>query len=249
MQDTIHIEDKSGDKGCFTIIPNLILDNSTGEEQALYLQMKRLAGDKGKCFATIKTLEKKLRWKDSKISETIKKLLDKKWITKSGTVPGKTHPINAYQITNIWDLNNKSYPKKKDPSNRYYSEKEKKKDPSNRYYKDPSNRSILILKEKKNLSIAKQSSAGQEINHLIGLFRDINPSYEKFFSNKTQRGCIERLIKKFGVEKIEKIIATIEKTNGEKFAPVITTPIQLENKLGDFLVFIKKENKNKPTII
>jgi len=98
-------------------------------------------------------------------------------------------------------------------------------------------------------SIAKQSFAGKDINSLIDLFKPINPSYEKFFSNKTQRSCLERMATKHGLEKMIRIINTLEKTNGVKYAPVITTPLQLENKLGDLIVFIKKEgesfNKNK----
>jgi hypothetical protein len=48
----VKILDNSGDKRYFTIVPNYILNHSTAIDQALYLQMKRLAGDEGLCFAT-----------------------------------------------------------------------------------------------------------------------------------------------------------------------------------------------------
>ena len=48
--------------------------------------------------------------------------------------------------------------------------------------------------------------AGKEINDLIELFKPINPSYERLFANKTQRQALERLVKKFGAEKVKNMI-------------------------------------------
>lgn len=112
MNEEIKIIDKSGDKECFTIVPNYILNHSTSGEQALYLQMKRLAGEEGKCFATLETLSKKLGCGEHKVRLDLKKLLKRNWIKKVGTVKGKTRPINAYEIVNIWALNNKFYKEK-----------------------------------------------------------------------------------------------------------------------------------------
>ena len=98
--------------------------------------------------------------------------------------------------------------------------------------------------KKDNKELAKQSFA-DEINPLIELFKSINPSYERLFANKTQRAAIERIIKKFGAEKAEKLIRSLDKVFGEPFAPRITTPIQLESKLGDLLAYFKQRSQEK----
>jgi len=97
--------------------------------------------------------------------------------------------------------------------------------------------------------LAEQSSAGKKINNLIDLFKNINPSYEKFFSNKTQRGALERLCEKMGEDKLEECLKVLPKTNQMKYAPTITTPLQLEDKIGSLMVFINKEKKSNAIAI
>jgi biotin operon repressor len=78
-------------------------------------------------------------------------------------------------------------------------------------------------------------------NKVITLFKSINPSYKRLFSNKTQRAAVERLLDQYGIGKLEKIINTLPEILGSQYAPTITTPLMLEEKMGQFLIFIKKE--------
>lgn len=126
MEDKIKIVDKSGDKEFFTILPNYILNHSTSEEQILYAHMKRFAGENGKCFATQQTLAGKLGWTTKKVRITIKKLLERKWVVKQGTIKGKTHPIDAYEVVNLWHLNSDFYRKKKGVKLTHISNKNKR---------------------------------------------------------------------------------------------------------------------------
>jgi len=96
--------------------------------------------------------------------------------------------------------------------------------------------------DKNSKDIATSGVAG--LNLLIEKFKQVNPSYERLFSNKTQRAALERLVKKHGREKIENMIDYLPKIFGKPYAPVIFTPYQLENKLGQLISFIKK-NVNK----
>ena len=57
----INIKDESGDRDCFTIIPNYIANHSTANDQALYFQMKRFAGDK---FLDFEYLRERLKRTD-----------------------------------------------------------------------------------------------------------------------------------------------------------------------------------------
>ena len=88
----------------------------------------------------------------------------------------------------------------------------------------------------------------KEIDHLINKFKLVNPSYEKLFGNKTQRKAIENLLEKLGPEKLEKLIDFLPSIFGKPYAPRITTPYQLEEKLGDLIAYIKAERSKKPKI-
>ena len=78
----IKIEDGSGDKDFFTIIPNYIKNHSTANDQSLYLQMKGFAGEEGKCFATEKTLMERMGVGKKAFNKSLNYLLEKKWIDK-----------------------------------------------------------------------------------------------------------------------------------------------------------------------
>ena len=57
--EKIQIQDESGDTNYFTIIPNYIANHSTANDEALYFQMKKHAGEKGECFASEVLFKKK----------------------------------------------------------------------------------------------------------------------------------------------------------------------------------------------
>lgn len=85
---------------------------------------------------------------------------------------------------------------------------------------------------------AKQSFA---TNDLILLFKEINPSYERFYKITTQRDAIERLVKKFGEQKVRAMIEALPSVIYQKYAPKITSPLELERDLGKLIAFYKQE--------
>jgi len=102
----------------------------------------------------------------------------------------------------------------------------------------------LSKKDNSNKDIVKKTKNSNKVaglNEIIDLFKNVNPSYEKFFRNTTQRGALERLVKKFGPGKVEEIISILPITNTKKYAPTITTPLQLEDKLGQLVAFTKQQ--------
>lgn len=90
---------------------------------------------------------------------------------------------------------------------------------------------------------------GADINALIALFEPVNPSYERLFSNKTQRAAVDRLVKKYGMDKISDTIRFALTVYTKDYAPVITTPLQLEQKLGQLVAFWKKEKSKQPMLV
>lgn len=55
-----------------------------------------------------------------------------------------------------------------------------------------------------NPNVAMQSIAGDSVNEIIGLFKELNPSYQQLFNNKSERAAVERLLK-MGREKHGKV--------------------------------------------
>ena len=105
------IKNESGDREFFTIIPNFILNHSTANDQSLYCQMKKMAGEDGECFATQETLMNLLGIGRRAFNKSLEYLLKKGWITYLGATQGKTRPIKTYKINNIWHQNSNYYKK------------------------------------------------------------------------------------------------------------------------------------------
>lgn len=98
----------------------------------------------------------------------------------------------------------------------------------------------MFTKEKieKNL---ENLSDGQKFNDLMDYFKIVNPAYYKLFGNKTQREALDRLVKNFGYEKIKSVIKALPQVNSIKYAPIATTPLELENKLGKIIAFMAQQ--------
>lgn len=117
--DKFKIIDKSGDRKYFTIVPNYIVNHSTVYEQAIYLYMKRVAGEEGTCWESPNNIADKLGVDPKTIRKYQKKLVERGWIEIVGT-HRKTKPTIEYRIIDLWELNTK-----------YYAEKLKEKERGN----------------------------------------------------------------------------------------------------------------------
>lgn len=100
-------------------------------------------------------------------------------------------------------------------------------------------------KNDKNDNISDDTS--RNIQSFINLFKSINPTYERLFGNKTERLSAERLVKKFGLQKMEAMFVQLPDILSQPYAPRITTPYELEKNLGKLIQFIE-QNKNKTII-
>ena len=115
--DKIRIEDDSGDRKYFTMIPNYIANHSSANDQALYLQMKKHAGEDGECFVSEKTLIAKLGIGRYALQTSFKYLLSHNWIKYNGlkdiNTSGGIQKVKSYKIVDIWKLNIEHYEKDK----------------------------------------------------------------------------------------------------------------------------------------
>lgn len=79
-----------------------------------------------------------------------------------------------------------------------------------------------------------------DINSLLKIFYDtINPTLN--FGNKTERKALQEMVDKFGYEKVKNSIEYAISVQGDRFAPVITSPCELKRKMGQLVVYNKKE--------
>lgn len=112
MRQEFLIKDESNDKKYFTIIPNYVLNHSTMRDREVYIQMKRIAGEKGECWISQNKLAEQCGISKKTIRISLKYLLNHNWIKKLGKK--KTHKkdsqgTDTYKITDIWKLNNDFY--------------------------------------------------------------------------------------------------------------------------------------------
>lgn len=101
-----------------------------------------------------------------------------------------------------------------------------------------------INKEIINKEIIKEENdafSEKDRKELIDLFKGVNPNYEILFARKNQGEALKRMVLKFGREKVENSIKLLPQIINKPYAPRITSPIQLENKLGELAVFYNQE--------
>lgn len=115
-----------------------------------------------------------------------------------------------------------------------------------------------LIRKKNNIVKAEQSSGSKIIipeviekenettNTLISSFQSINPSYARFFSNKTQRGALDRLVIIHGYSRIKNIVENIlPVSNTLPFSPAIISPLELESKYGKLKLFYERQKVAK----
>jgi len=87
------------------------------------------------------------------------------------------------------------------------------------------------------------------VEDLMKIFDKINPTLN--WGNKTSRKAAEFMIKKFTLEGTLTMARQIVAVQGKPYAPVVTTPYQMKEKLAQFKIYFdnQKNNKSKVTII
>ena len=87
-----------------------------------------------------------------------------------------------------------------------------------------------------------------EIEQVFDIFYEsINPQIN--FGNRTMRAAAEDLIKRYGIEKAVGFARAAVAVHGKKFAPVITTPYQLKEKLSALAAFYKTRKARKIAVL
>lgn len=85
------------------------------------------------------------------------------------------------------------------------------------------------------------------INKVMEAFQmKINPTIS--YGNKTQRAAAQSLLTLLGSEKLMRTIEYVASIQNEQFAPTITTPYQLKEKMAQLTAYFNKKTASKNTI-
>lgn len=87
-------------------------------------------------------------------------------------------------------------------------------------------------KETNTKEITSTEQSSEHTGAVINLFKDLNPSYAILFKRKPQHSAARRLLDLQGYERISRAVAFIASRKDDRYCPVVTTPIQLEEKWG-----------------
>lgn len=88
---------------------------------------------------------------------------------------------------------------------------------------------------------ARTAQEEKDIADVIEAFQHVNPTYKQLFSRSPQREAAFRLLLQFRKEPLLKMVAYLQHSNGRKYAPTITTPSQLESKMGELKAWADKQ--------
>jgi len=216
----IKIQDESGDRKYFTIIPNYILNHSTMWDREVYVQMKRITGEEGTCWTSQKTLAKQCGISVNRLKKSLKYLVEHKWIKQIGVkkvnTKGGAQEVNEYKVADLWKLNMEYYESLKGvspdatPIPQGVSPKELRgitveaQGVSPESYKEEPVKEYPIKEE----PLAIVPIAG-DISKVINLFKDIDSSYKEWFGNTTERKACEKLLIRAPLEKLEQLMVQI----------------------------------------
>lgn len=219
-------QDNGTRQGFYYIIPAQLMESGNFAKAAVYGLITSLANKDGFCRASNAFIANKINRKDvSRISNIIAELETEGWITTEvDKVNGNKRKIWLSIATPIRKKPNRSWEKTQDP----YWEKTQESNISN------SNIREYCAPDKAGAGLE-----GIEINKILEVFykagnKTIN------FGNKTQRAAAEFIISKIGKEQAVKAAEYATRIQGEKYAPTITTPCQLKDKLGQLITHAKK---------
>lgn len=88
--------------------------------------------------------------------------------------------------------------------------------------------------------IKKTFLQGDQWNQLIDLFEPLNPMWEDFYSNRTERKALDEMAKKITFDKLLATIKALPEITSLPFAPKITKPTELKRDFGKLLTFYKQ---------
>lgn len=104
-------------------------------------------------------------------------------------------------------------------------------------------------KQKKNIkTIATANADAENVNKVLEAFQmKLNPNIN--YGNRTNRKACTDLINKMGMDRLMGLIDYCVDISSDKFAPIITTPYQLQEKSAQIAVHWQRNHNKTPNVI
>lgn len=194
---------------------------------------------KGWCYASKKTIGEFIGIHESNVLRIIKRLIEKGMVEREEETKYLRTTMLWYDTVVVERLKMKvskgsetlSKVAKRQPEG---SEMLVKEDSETLHNKNNTNNTI-------NKDLA--TNVADPINQVLEVFyKTINPTIN--FGNKTQRAAAQKLIDKLGLDKTINAAKYAISIQTDRYAPTITTPLALQNKLGDLVAYKQKNNKS-----
>lgn len=105
------IADQTGDRKYFSTIPNIVVDEATPLQLALYVHLKRIAGEKGTCYVSRRNQTVRFRMDHRTIKRELGSLIAKGWVLDLGMKTMNSHgqKVREVAIADVWKKNVDSY--------------------------------------------------------------------------------------------------------------------------------------------
>lgn len=85
----------------------------------------------------------------------------------------------------------------------------------------------------------------QLLNDMIDAFVKVNPGYTEMFKRKIYKTALDKMLTSYGVETVWKLINILHVTNKMKYAPIVTTTLELEKNAPRLIAFIQRQQNNE----
>lgn len=105
---------------------------------------------------------------------------------------------------------------------------------------------IITFDELKDVAVKLDNTVDSDINKVMAIFYEINPTIN--FGNKNQRKAVEFLVKQMGLERTINTVKYSNSQQGKKFCPIITTPIQLKDKLAQLKIYYDRSKEDSKKV-
>lgn len=216
-------EIKNSEPNFWAVIPAIVRydKNLSSTQKLIFAEISALTNKDGYCWASNSYFSELFNISTQQVSNTISKLTKEGYITSEVELNYKRKIFLTEKVVGGYKKSYKGF-------------KEKLYPPIRKVIDNNISNNI-------NNIISIETEVSKEVNHLIKLFEPINPSYKTLFGNNTQRKALERLLKEHGTEKVESMVKSLPEVITKPYAPRVTTPLKLEQKLGELVVFASQE--------
>lgn len=167
----------------------------------------------------------------------------------------KQHQIRQQKTTKfrlITVINWKQYQNSDSKSDNKATTKQQQADTNNNDKNDKNENNILSTNVDEPTApaeieyIPEERSNSTENKQVMGImlaFRRINPTLK--INHRTHRTAIKEMIKMFGYDKLKKYAQYAISVQGQKYAPTITTPYLLQQKIAELKIYYDKNSNSQ----